>query len=149
MSIKRVFSAAIIATTLMAAGTTAGFAQGGSDPIVGIDIIIKKDPGSQPIKPFSVGKSSMTRLNSLNGDDRAAYLMGLIAKRIDADKGVVRNGTAALRKKICSKCEIGRSINVKFQSGKTTYSVMLKLSGIGKGAAMKPALSKKAKKIGE
>jgi len=149
MSIKRIFSAAIIATTLMAAGTTTGFAQGGDDPIPGIDIIIKEDPASRPIKPFSVGKSSMKRLNSLNGDDRPAYLMSLIAKRIDADEGVVRNGTAALRKQICSKCEIGRSINVKFQSGKTTYSVALKLSGIGKGTAMKPALSKQAKKIGE
>ncbi|MEM5472973.1 hypothetical protein WNZ14_14665 [Hoeflea sp. AS60] len=149
MSIKRIFSAAIIATTIVAAGTTTGFAQGGNDPISGIDIIVKLDPSSQPIKPFTVGKSSMNRLNSLNGDDRAGYLMGLIAKRIDADKGVVRNGTAALRKRICSKCEIGREVNVKFKSGKTTYSVALKLSGIGKGAAMKPALSKKAKKIGE
>jgi len=130
MSIKRIFSAAIIAATLMAAGTTTGFAQGGSDPIPGIDIIIKLDPSSQPIKPFSVGSSSMKRLNSLNGDDRAAYLMSLIAKRIDADKDVVRDGTAALGKQICSKCEIGRSINVKFKSGKTTYSLGLKLSGI-------------------
>ena len=130
MFIKRIFSAAIVASTLMAAGTTTGFAQGGNDPISGIDIIIKEDPGSQRIKPFSVGKSSMKRLNSLNGDDRASYLMSLIAKRIDADKGVVRHGTAALRKQICSKCEIGRSINVKFKSGKTTYSLGLRLSGI-------------------
>ena len=42
----------ILALSAILAVPTQVFAQGGDDPIDGIDIIIKKDPGSQPIMPF-------------------------------------------------------------------------------------------------
>lgn len=121
------FSNALIATVLTVTSIAPAFAEGGNDPIPGVDIIISKDPSLVPIQPFSVSDSSMKQLNSLKGDDRAGYLMKVIAERIKGDDGFVRNGTAALREKICSKCEIGKSIHVKFRSGKTTYTLDIKL----------------------
>ena len=52
---KTLASSLAIAVALSASA----FAQGGNDPISGIDIIIKRDPGSQPIKPGEYGQEEI------------------------------------------------------------------------------------------
>lgn len=48
-------TAAAALTMALAMGAAPASAQGGDDPIPGIDIIIKDLPDSQPIAPVSVG----------------------------------------------------------------------------------------------
>ncbi len=56
MFAKHTFLTAAAALTLsLAMGAAPASAQGGDDPIEGIDIIIRDLPGSRPIAPVSVG----------------------------------------------------------------------------------------------
>lgn len=59
------------------------FAAGGNDPITGIDIIILKDPSSQPIANIPFTDSEMRQYNALKGDDRPAYLTKVIVPKIE------------------------------------------------------------------
>ena len=58
------------------------FAAGGNDPITGIDIIIKKDPGSQPIANIPFTDSEMSQYNELKENDRPAYLNKVIVPKL-------------------------------------------------------------------
>lgn len=124
------FSAACVVGAMTLTSIAPAYAIGGNDPISGIDIIIKKNPGSKPIKPFEVDERTLAHLNELKGDDRAEFLMKVIAERTDGDERFVRDGTVVRGKQICSKCEIGPSIDVKFSSGEVTYTVDLRLHGV-------------------
>ena len=62
-------SALAMAATL---GISPAFAQGGDDPISGIDIIIKKNPSSQPVTKTSLSRLEITQFNQLKGRDRSA-----------------------------------------------------------------------------
>ncbi|MBA6244224.1 MULTISPECIES: hypothetical protein [Psychrobacter] len=59
------------------------FAAGGSDPIIGIDIIIKKDPGSQPIANIPFTDSEINQYNELRESDRPAYLNKVIVPKLE------------------------------------------------------------------
>lgn len=59
------------------------FAAGGSDPITGIDIIIKKDPGSQPIANILFTDSEISQYNELRENDRLAYLNKVIVPKLE------------------------------------------------------------------
>ena len=59
------------------------FAIGGNDPIIGIDIIILKDPSSQPIADFSFSETEMNQYNELRGEDRHAYLTKVIVPKLE------------------------------------------------------------------
>lgn len=59
------------------------FAAGGSDPITGIDIIIKKDPSSQPIANIPFTDSEMNQYNELRENDRPAYLNKVILPKLE------------------------------------------------------------------
>ncbi len=58
-------------------------AAGGSDPIKGIDIIIKEDPGSQPIANIPFTDSEMSQYNELRENDRPAYLNKVIVPKLE------------------------------------------------------------------
>ncbi|MDN5565387.1 MAG: hypothetical protein L0G25_01195 [Psychrobacter sp.] len=58
-------------------------AAGGNDPIKGIDIIIKKDPGSQPIANIPFTDSEMSQYNELRENDRPAYLNKVIVPKLE------------------------------------------------------------------
>lgn len=58
-------------------------AAGGSDPIKGIDIIIKKDPGSQPIANIPFTDSEISQYNELRENDRLAYLNKVIVPKLE------------------------------------------------------------------
>ena len=58
-------------------------AAGGSDPILGIDIIILKDPSSQPIANIPFTDSEMSQYNELRENDRPTYLNKVIAPKLE------------------------------------------------------------------
>lgn len=127
MITKRKFfatTAAIVATLML--GTAPVLAQGGNDPIEGIDIIIKKDPSSAPIKPFSMSGKELRALNARKDAERPTYVLTLIAKRLGAGSGFVKAGMEPLGKIWCGTCELPEKVEVKFVDGKTTYVVGLK-----------------------
>ena len=59
------------------------FAAGGNDPITGIDIIIKKDPSSQPIANIPFTDSEISQYNELRENDRLAYLNKVIVPKLE------------------------------------------------------------------
>ncbi|MGP4951533.1 hypothetical protein ACTXGO_05065 [Psychrobacter sp. T6-1] len=59
------------------------FAAGGSDPILGIDIIILKDPSSQPIANIPFTNSEINQYNELRESDRHAYLNKVIVPKLE------------------------------------------------------------------
>lgn len=58
-------------------------AAGGNDPITGIDIIVRKDPGSQPIANIPFTDSEMSQYNELRENDRPAYLNKVIVPKLE------------------------------------------------------------------
>lgn len=58
-------------------------AAGGNDPITGIDIIIKKDPSSQPIANIPFTDSEISQYNELRENDRLAYLNKVIVPKLE------------------------------------------------------------------
>jgi len=59
------------------------FAAGGNDPITGIDIIILKDPSSQPIANIPFTDSEINQYNELRENDRPAYLNKVIVPKLE------------------------------------------------------------------
>ncbi|RTE67652.1 hypothetical protein EH243_01510 [Amphritea opalescens] len=104
-------------------------AHGGSDPITGIDIIILKDPSSQPIKPFSLDGREIKMLNSLKDADRPTFVLKTVAEHIGADGAFVQSGMKALGDIWCGPCKMANEIAVKFPVGKTTYMLDLHIHG--------------------
>ena len=58
-------------------------AAGGNDPITGIDIIIKEDPGSQPIANIPFTDSEISQYNELRENDSLAYLNKVIVPKLE------------------------------------------------------------------
>lgn len=58
-------------------------AAGGNDPIKGIDIIILKDPSSQPIVNIPFSESEISQYNELRENDRPAYLNKVIVPKLE------------------------------------------------------------------
>ncbi|SEK99899.1 hypothetical protein [Pacificibacter marinus] len=83
---KRQFTAhaAALATALMFT-TAPSFSASGNDPIGGIDIIINEDPGSHPIKPFSLDQDEFKTFNGLKDTAGLDLVLSTVSKRIDAD----------------------------------------------------------------
>jgi hypothetical protein len=102
MLTKRSFITAATAIAFTATlGLSPALAIGGNDPIPGIDIIVKEDPGSRPIKPFSLTEREMKQLNSLKDADRPTFTLKLIAEHIGADGKFVEAGLKAYSEQGC------------------------------------------------
>ena len=117
-STSRKFLLSILAATT--ALSSAAFAQGGDDPISGIDIIMKKDPSQEPIKPVSFGEEELKKLNSLKGMDRPALIAGYAAQYAQRQAGgaAPKGGwDAALRKGLIADW------NVDERGGSTTIKI--------------------------
>ena len=69
--------------SLTLAVPTLSLAAGGNDPIIGIDIIIKKNPGSQPIANIPFTNSEIDQYNELRENDRPAYLNKVIVPKLE------------------------------------------------------------------
>ncbi|MBU2936366.1 MULTISPECIES: hypothetical protein [Pacificibacter] len=122
--------AAAIGTSMMA-GFSPALAIGGNDPIPGIDIIIKKNPGSKPINPYSLTGSEIKMLNTLKGADRPAFVLKTVAKHIGEDAEFVTSGMKALSDIWCGPCKMVNDISVKFPVGEATYMLDLHIHGEG------------------
>lgn len=81
---KRLLKQITALLTIIALSPTAILAQGGNDPISGIDVIIKKDPGSKKVADFSLSdKEIKLQKRKMSFDDRRAYLVKSIAPRLE------------------------------------------------------------------
>lgn len=120
------FTAALIAATMAIGFANPIWAQGGNDPIPGIDIIIKKDPGSKPIKPFGFDAAEMQQINALKGDDRPAYALKVIAEEIGTGKEFVAAGTKAFDGIWCGPCKMADELAVKFRADDAIYSLTVR-----------------------
>jgi hypothetical protein len=127
---KRKFTAhAAALCTALILTTTPSFSAGGNDPIEGIDIIIKKNPGSHPIKPFSLDQDEIKTFNGLKDTAGLNFVLSTVAKRIDADDAFIQAGIKAYLDHGCppmpwSHC--GETIN--FKAKDTRYTLQLKFN---------------------
>lgn len=142
----------ITAATALAFSATLGlspaFAIGGDDPIEGIDIIVKEDPGSHPIKPFSLTGGEIKQLNALKGADRPTFVLKRVAGRIDAGQSFVKSGMNALGDIWCGPCKMADEISVKFTDAKVTYTLDLNFHGDDIARPTKAISSESTKGIG-
>lgn len=106
-------------------GLSPAWAAGGSDPIIGIDIIIKKDPGSQPIAAVPFADEALAKLNALSGADRPAFVLQTVAAHVGAGDGFVKSGMEALGKIWCAPCKMADRIEVTFPDDDATYTLGL------------------------
>jgi thiol-disulfide isomerase/thioredoxin len=74
--------------------TQPAFAEGGEDPMPGIDIIIEKDPSVEPITHFSLDNQQIKQFNQLKGVGRSKYLASVIVAHL-AQVGVVKDKSKA------------------------------------------------------
>lgn len=116
-------------------------AQGGNDPIEGIDIIMKEDPSQAPAYEFSASQSELEMVNKLTGPARSQYTSKVFGEKIrnhfPESKGKVdwntflfesvvdfrmndKNGEAQ-EQSVAEK-------SISTPDGKTTYSMNYKLT---------------------
>lgn len=120
------FKTALIAATMAIGVAQPIWAQGGNDPIEGIDIIIKKDPGSKPINPFGFDAAVMEQINALKGDNRPTYALKVIAEEIGAGKEFVTAGAKAFEDIWCGPCKMADEVFVKFQAEEASFGLTVR-----------------------
>lgn len=131
MITKRTFLAA--GAALLASGSCAPLlAQGGDDPMPGIDIIIKKDPWPEP-KPFSFSEEQMEAVNAVKGDARPTLAMKLVAEelmrqgfKLDRPDAFVAAGAKALSDQWCGPCKMLDAATAEFKQGETAWAITFK-----------------------
>lgn len=126
MNINTILKTTLATCALMTSLASPMWAQGGDDPIPGIDIIIKEDPSLVPIKPFSFDTAEMKQINALKGNDRPAYALKLIAREIGAGGAFVASGAKALEGIWCGPCKTDRELGVEFDAEGVTYNLTVK-----------------------
>lgn len=134
----------LIITAMLASPFTA-FAIGGDDPINGIDIIIKKNPGSaRPIAPIRITGGTLKKYNSLKASGRAVYLSKIVSQKVmrittgNAPKGGWQKTIQrSLAKHWCGPCKMATfTLNAKTE--KASY----KLTFRPKASQTKPSIVK-------
>ncbi len=123
---RKLLAIATFFAVATAAGISPALAAGGNDPIGGIDIIIKKNPSSQPITAVPVGGEQLAKLNALRDADRPLFVLETVAAQIGEGEGFVKAGMAELGKVWCGTCEMADSVEVKFREGEASYQLALK-----------------------
>lgn len=118
---KRTFlshaTALFVSASFMA---TPAFAIGGDDPIEGIDIIIKKNPGSsRPVMNAGFGGGQLAKLNGMKGQDRPKYITSVVSdlvKKLELDRSFQKDLYKVLSSKWSEKSRPER-ITIKARSG--------------------------------
>jgi len=103
-------------------------ANGGNDPIEGIDIIIKENPSQAQIKPFSLDPEEIAVINGIKGVERRELVLIYVAKRLDQDDRFVESGMKVMGKNWCGDCAWPERSSYKFKHDKVTYKLDLMLS---------------------
>lgn len=122
----KILTAALTATALMVSFANPIWAQGGDDPMPGIDIIIKEDPSLVPAKPMTFDQAQMKQINALKGDDRPIYALKVIAEEIGAGKGFVAAGAKAFDGIWCGPCKMADELAVKFRADDVAFSLTVR-----------------------
>lgn len=134
--IKHMLLAGAFYTLATLALPTIGFAQGGDDPMPGIDIIIKIDPSGDPIRHVSLSSGEIKQLNKLKGKARPNYLAKIVAPRLaklSQGSEPPINWTKTLQQGIgkhwCGPCKMVTSFSVvaKTKEPKTAYKATFKI----------------------
>ena len=104
---------------------------GGDDPIEGIDIIIKKNPGSKPITNFSLGNGAIKQANALEGKKRVGYLTKVINDQLNKQTAGQFKGKewqSVLSKNIstikCFSCKDTKTFNFKTKEAGYTVQIV-------------------------
>jgi len=121
------FSVAALTTAF----STLALAQGGDDPISGIDIIARRDPSQEMIKPFSLTGEEIKQINAIKDVGRMELILKAVAKRTKTQEGFVKSGMAVMGKDWCGECAWPEKASYKFKSGETTYTLDLKFHSEG------------------
>lgn len=117
------------ATTL--AASLPAWATGGDDPMPGIDIIIKLDPSGDPIKPTSLTKAQLEKLNGMNIEEGVHFLSKIIADHLHkaapdcCGKVSVKDISAHLGKEWCGPCKMVNEVFFKVPMGDSTLLITL------------------------
>ena len=114
MTYKLITSISIAAMTTVF--SVSAFAIGGDDPIPGIDIIIKENPGSQLIQPFSMTDDEMAQLNRVKGVGRMELILKAASKRVKADEGFIKSGMNVMGKDWCGDCQLPETASYTFKN---------------------------------
>lgn len=131
-------SAKYLATGLMVAlmSAPAVMAQGGNDPIPGIDIIIKRDPGSQPIAPGGFGEKEIGLTYDAGAEKLNARLIELtgrtFARNDLRDRGWTRYmpiTAKSLSEQISEGQEGASSFTYPSADGRSKMTVTIKIRG--------------------
>ena len=127
----------VTAIALALAYSVTAFAQGGDDPIEGIDIIIREDPSQAPIAAVSFTPDQLKKINSVKGMDRPSYMakVGAIYAQEAARGAEPKGGWNAVFQKALVKNwnpeEKGGSTTVRTQTGKQAYKVTFTVQADG------------------
>jgi len=108
---KRTFVGGLLAFGLGTSQLATQALASGYEPISGIDIIIRKDPSLEALKPLSfgqkeIGLTSMDSYDKLNR--RIKELILAAQKRNDVDTKYIRGKKEVLSKKLFSKLQKGK-----------------------------------------
>jgi hypothetical protein len=122
---RRFLALATVASLSALAGLSPAWAAGGNDPIGGIDIIIKKNPGSYPIAAVPFGSDELAKLNALAGGERPSFVLQSVAAHTGEGDGFVKSGMVALGEIWCASCKMDDRVEVKFRDGEVTYTLGL------------------------
>ncbi|MGL1922325.1 MAG: hypothetical protein OCD03_14975 [Hyphomicrobiales bacterium] len=117
----------VVATML--ASPLAVFAQGGNNPIEGIDIIIKEDPSQAPIRPISLTGGELKKYNSMKASGRAIYLSKFVSERMNkiTDGANPKDGWqkllhSSLASEWCAPCKMV-AFTVHAETKETKYKI--------------------------
>ena len=124
MTYKLITSISIAAMTTVF--SISALAQGGDDPINGINIIMKEDPSLAPIKPFSMTPDEMGQLNRIKGVGRMELILKAASKRAKVDEGFMKSGMSVMGKDWCGECPWPETASYTFKNGEITYKLDLK-----------------------
>ncbi|WP_025563029.1 hypothetical protein [Psychromonas sp. SP041] len=103
---------------------------GGDDPINGIDIIIKKNPGSKPITNFFLGDHVIKKANALTSKKRSNYLTRAINDQLNKQtdgqfkgkewQGVLSKNISSIK---CFSCKDAKIFN--FKTKEASYNIQI------------------------
>lgn len=131
---RRIFltnaSALFVAANFMA---TSALAQGGDDPIPGIDIIIKEDPSLIPVMDASFGRDPLAKLNDMKGQDRPEYITSVVSdlvKKVELDRSFQEDLYRALSSKWSEDYRPDKvTIKARSKDGEQHYTLTVVIKG--------------------
>lgn len=106
-----------IAAVLFAISTlssTPALAEGGNDPIPGIDVILKKDVSSKPVAPLIFTDGQLEKLKALGEKEQAQFMAKLVVEHVYKQTGA-EVGFDEAYEQLINKIRAGRAQNFRVE----------------------------------